>query len=71
MQIPYAQANVPDWFDKLQDVIQSQEEPNDEPAQSDNKTREEWMIICDLHTPFENAGEQSALSHDWHQDRHR
>ena len=66
LQAPYAQANVPDWFDKLQDVIQSQEEPNDEPAQSDNNTREEWMIISDLHTPFENASEQSALSHDWH-----
>ena len=26
LQTPYAKANLPDWFDKLQDVIQSQEE---------------------------------------------
>lgn len=58
MQTPYAEANVRDWFDKLQTVIQSPEEPETEPDEQDNTTREEWMIISDLHTPFENS-EQS------------
>ena len=72
LQTPYAEANVPDWFDKLQDVIQNQEEPDSEPVESDsNNTREEWMIISDLHTPFENSDQGSASTHDWHQDRVR
>ena len=70
LQTPYAQANVPDWFDKLQTVIQSQEEETDnehnEPA---NNPREEWMIISDLHTPFEGSEQTSESTHDWHQDR--
>ena len=31
LQTPYGQSNVPDWFDKLQAVIRSQE-PEDEPS---------------------------------------
>jgi hypothetical protein len=69
LQTPYAQANVPDWFDKLQEVVQNQEEPDDEPADSGNNAREEWMIISDLHMPFQNSDENQALLHDWHQNR--
>lgn len=71
LQTPYAQTIVPDWFDKLQDVIQSQEEPDTESIESDSNTREEWMIISDLHTPFENSHETLPSTHDWHQDRVR
>jgi hypothetical protein len=69
LQTPYAEANVPDWFDKLQTVIQSQEEPVSDPVEPDNNTREEWMIISDLHTPFQNSGQTPESTHDWHQDR--
>ena len=70
LQTPYAQANVPDWFDKLQDVIQNQEEPNSEPVPEPcNTTREEWMIISDLHTPFENNVQHPSVLHNWQQDR--
>ena len=54
LQTPYAKTNVPDWFDKLQSVIQNQEEPENQlvDAQSENtqseNAREEWMIISDL-----------------------
>ena len=72
LQTPYAEANVPDWFDKLQDVIQNQEEPDNQPVELDgSNTREEWMIISDLHTPFENGGQSTMSTHDWHQDRVR
>ena len=72
LQTPYAEANVPDWFDKLQDVIQNQEEPDNQPVELDSSnTREEWMIISDLHTPFENGGQSTMSTHDWHQDRVR
>ena len=40
LQTPYAQTNVPDWFDKLQTVIQSQE-PENEPSEERERTREE------------------------------
>ena len=44
LQTPYGQSNVPDWFDKLQAVIQSQE-AEDEPSEEQGTTREEWMIL--------------------------
>ena len=53
LQTPYAQNNVPDWFDKLQNVIQNQEGNNENQIVSETNTHEEWMIISDLHTPFE------------------
>ena len=55
LQTPCGQTNVPDWFDKLQTVIQSQQEPEDEPCEEQGNTREEWMILSELHTPFENS----------------
>ncbi len=68
LQTPYGQSNVPDWFDKLQAVIQSQE-PEDEPSEEQERTREEWMILSDLHTPFDNSDQTSESTHDWHLDR--
>ena len=51
LQTQYGQSNVPDWFDKLQAVIQSQE-PENELSQEQERTRAEWMVISDLHTPL-------------------
>ena len=68
LQTPYGQINVPDWFDKLQDVVQSQETDN-EPAVAQEVTREEWMILFDLNTPFENSDQLPEFTHDWHGDR--
>ena len=70
LQTPYAQNNVPDWFDKLQAIVQNQEEPNVELDQLDTNMREEWMILSDLGTPFDNlSDETSSSSYDWHRDR--
>lgn len=71
METQYAQSHVPDWFDKLQSVIQSQEQPDDQPVERQSDTREEWMILSDLRTPFENSEQSSntCTAHDWHQDR--
>ena len=52
-QTPYGQSNAPDLFDKLTTVIQSQG-PEDEPSEEQEVTREEWMILSDLNTPFDN-----------------
>jgi hypothetical protein len=60
LQTPYGQSNVPDWFDKLQAVIQSQE-PEDEPSEEWERPQEEWLILSDLHTPFDNS-EQSRVN---------
>ena len=64
----YGESNVPDWFDKLQAVIQSQE-PEDEPSEEQETTREEWMVLSDLHTPFENSEQTPESTNDWHADR--
>ena len=65
---PYGQSNVPDWFDKLQAVIQNQE-PEDEPSVEQETIREEWMILSDLHTPFDNSEQTPDSTNDWHLDR--
>ena len=62
LQTPYRQSNVPDWFDKLQFVIQSQED-EDEPAKEQEITREEWMILSDLNTPFSNSETSFELTY--------
>ena len=76
LQTPYAKTNVPDWFDKLQSVIQNQEEPENQlvDAQSENtqseNAREEWMIISDLNAPFDDHSQiNSESTHCWHSDR--
>jgi hypothetical protein len=68
LETPYGQSNVPDWFDKLQAVIQNQE-PQDEPSVEQEVTREEWMILSDLNTPFSNSEQTGGSAHDWHFDR--
>ena len=68
LHTPYGQSNVPDWFDKLQAVNQSQE-PEDEPSVEQKTTREEWMILSDLHTPFDNSEQTPDSTYDWHLDR--
>ena len=75
LQTPYAKTNVPDC-DKLQSVIQNQEEPENQlvDAQSENtqseNTREEWMIISDLNAPFDDHSQiNSESTHCWHSDR--
>ncbi|CAB4011401.1 ATP-dependent DNA helicase PIF1 [Paramuricea clavata] len=68
LQTAYGQSNVPDWFDKLQAVIQSQES-EDEPSEEQETTREEWMILSDLNTPFDNSEQTPESTYDWHLDR--
>ena len=66
----YAQKVVPNWFDELQEVIKSQQDINDEPADtSENNIREEWMILSDLHTPFQNySSDGSNEQYNWNHD---
>lgn len=73
LQTPYAKTNVPDWFDKLQNVIQNHGEPDCKPVETENNDtrREECMIISDFHTPFECDSQSSMSTHDWQQDRVR
>ena len=68
LQTPYGQSNIPDWFDKLQAVIQSQE-AEEEPSEEQETTREEWMILSDLNTPFDNSEQTPESTYDWHLDR--
>lgn len=62
---------MPEWFHKLQEVVLSQQETTEKSLETDSQnTREEWMILADLHTPFEHACEQNLKPvSDWHQDR--
>lgn len=71
LQTEYAQTNVPDWFDKLQNVIQNQEIQDEEPTEAETINREEWMIISDRNTPFQNVGQSSDELYDWQRDRLR
>ena len=68
LQTPYGQTRVPEWFDKLQSVIQSPQEPDVQTEVQDN-TCEEWMILADLNIQFQNSEETPELTHNWQQDR--
>ena len=68
MQTPYGQTNVPDWFDKLQNVVQSQEQDDQIPEEQE-VTREEWMILFDLNTSFENSEGTPESTYNWQADR--
>ena len=71
LQTAYAKENVPDWFDKLQSVVQNQQESENliVDEQPEN-TREEWMIISDLHMPFSNSGQTNVeTAYQWSSDR--
>lgn len=47
LQTSYAQPHVPDWFNKLQTIIQNQNEPHDETVHAqDRTTRDEWSYLC-------------------------
>ena len=69
LQTPYGQTNVPDCFDKLQSLVESQQEPEDEPCEEQGTIREEWMILSELNTSFDNSEQTLESTHDWHQDR--
>lgn len=62
---------MPDWFDKLQTIVQSQGETNSECVDvAAANTREEWMILADVNTPFNNNSyEQTQLVRDCQEDR--
>ena len=70
LQSPYGQNHVPQWLEKLEAIVLSQVEPDNDPFEQDINTREEWMILSDLHTPFDNSEPNQELTHDWHEDRH-
>ena len=68
-QTPYGQTHVPEWFDKLQSVIQSNQEPDVRTCEVQNNTHEEWMIISDLNISFQNSEETPEFTHNCQQDR--
>ena len=62
LQIPYGQTCVPEWFNKLQSVIQSQQEPDVQTCEVQDNTLEEWMILSDLNIPFHTTGNRTGPS---------
>ena len=45
-------------------LIQSQLEPEDEPSDEKSNTREEWMVLSELYTPFDNSEQMLHSTHD-------
>lgn len=41
----------------------------DDTCEEHGNIQEEWMILSDLHTPFENCEQTPESIHDWHQHR--
>ena len=68
LKTSYAQNHVPDWFDKLHNVLNQQEECQ-EPNELCCDAREEWMILLDLETPFNDSQVTAEYANDWHSDR--
>ena len=68
LQTPYAQRNVPDWVDKLQNVVLNQEPQFEQPQQEQSEShQEDWMILAGLNATSDHASNSSA--NDWQKDR--
>ena len=71
LRTAYAKENDPDWFDKLQSVVQNQQESeNPIVDEQPENTREECMIISDLHMPFfYSCPTNVEIAYEWNSDR--
>ena len=69
LQTQDVHSHVTDRFDKMQNVIQSQEQLDNQPLEPQSETREERMILSDLRTLFKSSEQSSNTTHDWHQAR--
>ena len=68
LQTPSAQEQVPDWLEKLQCIVQSQHDTDDQSCDDHGNTREEWMILSYLNTPFDNLEQIPVSANKWHYD---
>lgn len=64
LQSPYGQNHEPQWLEKLEAIVLSQVEPDNDPFEQDINTREERMILPYLHTPFDNSEPNQESTHD-------
>ena len=57
MQTPYVQQHVPDWVEKLENVLTLPEAgpQNLDESPSGQNEREEWMILSDLLEAFTDS----------------
>ena len=71
LQTAYAKEHVPDWFDKLQSVVQNQQESeNLNLGEQPENIHEEWMIISNLNMPFSDSGQTDVeIAYEWTSDR--
>ena len=69
LQTLSAQEQVPDWLDKLQFIVQSQQDNDDQPYDEHDNTREEWMVSSNLNSPFDNLVKIPVSANEWHYDR--
>ena len=70
----YGQTHVPNWFDRLQTVIQSQQEPEDELSEEQAREYHRGTLNDLIRTSHSNLiqgnSEQTTDStHDWHEDK--
>ena len=67
LQTPYAERNVPDWVDKLQNVVLNQEPQFEQPGQEQSECHQEgWMILAGLDASNDHASDSST--NDWQKD---
>ena len=71
LQTAYAKEHVPDWFDKLQSVVQNQQESeNLNLGEQPENIHEEWMVISNLNMPFSDSGQTDVeIAYEWTSDR--
>eukprot|EP00794_Sanderia_malayensis_P018458 gene18459-20309_t len=64
LQTPYAQSNVLDWFDKLENVISNQEQQFGYSPDECQNTQEEWMAFASLNSTNDHQSSESC-NYDW------
>ena len=69
LTLPYAQEHVPNWTEKMQNVLHNIELSIDELTEHEHLAQEEWMMLSQFHTSVTNSNAENPNSTYSEQDR--
>jgi hypothetical protein len=71
LSLPYAQKHVPNWTEKMQNVLDNIELSIEELTENDHQSQEEWMMLSQFHSSGVNCNAKNpkgSCNYNWHLD---
>ena len=70
LTLPYAQKHVPNWTEKMQNVLDNIELSIDELTEHEHLAQEEWMMLSQFHTSVTNSNAENpnSMNYNWQLD---